>query len=236
MTNPRILIIEDDNDIFELLQYNFKKEGFEITHSFNGEKGLNLALQIKPDLILLDLMLPGINGHKVCQKLKENDATRVIPIIMLSAKGEEHDKIKGLEIGADDYVTKPFSPSELIARVRAVMRRSGSNQNIAPSKTDESNDQIITYEKITINKDQHQVTIDNEEVKLTLTEFKLLSKLISKPGRVFSREQLLETIAGTQTFLIDRNIDVHVRSLRKKLLDQAKLIETVRGVGYKCKA
>jgi len=233
MNKPHILIIEDDNDIFELLQYNFEKEGFEVTHSFNGETGLNLAIKNKPNLIVLDLMLPGISGHKVCQKLKENSETKKIPIIMLSAKSEEHDKIKGLETGADDYVTKPFSPAELIARIRAVMRRFDISHEDGPQEI--SDEEVTQFENITINRMRHQVLIENEEVKLTLTEFKLLSKLISKPGRVFSREQLLESIAGTQTYLIDRNIDVHIRSLRKKLLEEASLIETVRGVGYRCK-
>jgi len=186
------------------------------------------AQRSKPSLVILDLMLPGIDGLKVCKKLREDPETQAIPIIMLTAKGEETDVVVGLEFGADDYVTKPFSPNELLARVRAVLRRA----NLADDGAAEAR---IEVGPITIDSDRHEVYNRGTPLALTLAEFKLIRTLASRPGRVFTRDQLLESITGGEVFLIDRNIDVHIRAIRKKLGGDAEFISTVRGVGYKCR-
>ena len=225
-----ILIIEDDKDIQELVQYNFERQGFRVRTADDGEAGLQQALQIPPAVILLDLMLPGIDGLKVCKKLRESNKTRNTPLIMLTAKGEESDVVVGLEMGADDYVTKPFSPKELIARVRAVLRR-GPAEEIADPEAEEQ----VAVGPLSVNVTKHEVYLNSEPLQLTLAEFKLIYTLMSRPGRVFTRNQLLEVISGGDTYLIDRNVDVHIRSLRKKLGDDSDFIGTIRGVGYKCK-
>lgn len=226
--NDRILLIEDDSDISELVQYNLEREGFRVYASADGEIGLSQAVQLKPDLIILDLMLPGLDGLSVCRKLRANPLTAEVPIVMLTAKGEESDVVIGLEMGADDYVAKPFSPKELLARIRAVMRRprlkggqaDGSRRVVGP---------------VTIDPERHEAFLRDQPLSLTLAEYRLLSGLTSRPGRVFTREQLLEKITGGETYVIDRNVDVHVRAIRKKLGDDADFIVTVRGVGYKCR-
>jgi phosphate regulon transcriptional regulator PhoB len=224
---PVVLIVEDDPDILELVQYNLQRKGYEVIPINNGESGLKLAKDKKPDLIILDLMLPGMGGLMVCQQLKEDARTRDIPIIMLTAKSDENDIVTGLEMGADDYVAKPFSPKELVARVRALLRRS-SDQELPEAS-------CVEIGPVKIDKDRHEVFLRGRPVSFTLAEFKLLTALAQKPGRVFTRDQLLERITGGDTYLIDRNIDVHVRAIRKKLEDDAELIQTIRGVGYKCR-
>ena len=230
MNSEKILLIEDDSDISELVQYNLEREGFKVFTSADGEEGYNLALQIRPELILLDLMLPSLDGLSLCRKLRAHVDTNEIPIVMLTAKGEESDVVVGLEMGADDYVPKPFSPRELVARIRAVLRRPRAVSIASPT-----GDSRRTVGPITIDSERHEVFIKEQPLVLTLAEYRLLATLISRPGRVFTREQLLEKITGGETYVIDRNVDVHVRAIRKKMGDDAEFIVTVRGVGYKCR-
>jgi two-component system, OmpR family, alkaline phosphatase synthesis response regulator PhoP len=227
-----ILIIEDDPDIRELVEYNVERSGFRSISAADGEKGLKMAQELNPQLIILDIMLPGMSGLKVCETIRSNGATKRMPIIMLSAKGEEEDIVIGLEMGADDYLSKPFSPQELKARIRSVLRRSEADQ--IPS-TEHGSSSLIQLRGITLDTEQFEIRINGERQKFTLAEFNLLKTLAAKPGKVFTRDQLLEQIAGADTYLIDRNIDVHIRAIRKKLgPDYLDLIETVRGVGYRC--
>ena len=228
LVEEKILLIEDDADISELLQYNFEREGYKVFIAGDGELGLRQASQLVPDLIVLDLMLPGLDGLSVCRKLRAHPQTQEIPIVILTAKGEESDVVIGLEMGADDYVTKPFSPKELLARIRAVLRR--PRQTPATSGSGRR-----SVGPVTIDQERHEVWLFKEPLVLTLAEYRLLSTLISRPGRVFTREQLLEKITGGEAYVIDRNVDVHVRAIRKKLGDEAEFIITVRGVGYKCR-
>lgn len=223
-----VLVIEDDPDIVELVAYNLEREGFRVFSAGKGEEGVRAAAERQPSLILLDLMLPGIDGLEVCRRLKARADTDAIPIIMLTAKGEESDVVLGLGLGADDYVTKPFSPRELVARIRAVLRRERSSaEGPLPSRIDAG--------PVTIDALRHEVIVGGKPVSLTLAEFKLLSALAASPGRVFTRDQLVEKITGGKSIVIDRNVDVHIRALRKKLRKAADHILTVRGVGYKFK-
>jgi DNA-binding response OmpR family regulator len=227
MAKETILLIEDERDIVEVIQYNFEREGFTILSATNGEKGLDLARSKKPSAIILDLMLPGLDGIEVARRLRSDPQTREISIVMLTAKGEESDVILGLGVGADDYVTKPFRMKELMARVKAVLRR-GPLQEEGPSgRRLERNGLVIDTAK-------YQVVLEGKEIPFTLTEFKLLLALASTPGRVFTRELLLAKIQG-EAYIDERNIDVHVRSIRKKLGSESDYIVTVRGVGYKFK-
>lgn len=228
MPDDTILLIEDDSDISELVQYNLEREGYKVTAAADGELGWSQAVQHKPDLIVLDLMLPSMDGLTVCKKLRSSPETMGIPIVMLTAKGEESDIVIGLEMGADDYISKPFSPKELIARIRAVLRR----PRAAATATDISR---RTVGPITIDSERHEAYLNGKPLALTLAEYRLLSTLISRPGRVFTREQLLEKITGGEVYVIDRNVDVHIRAIRKKLAEEAEFIVTVRGVGYKCR-
>jgi len=228
MSGETILIIEDDTDIQELVQYNLERQGYKVIAAADGETGFKLALQTNPDLVLLDIMLPGIDGLSVCRRLRENNDTRHLPIIMLTARGEESDVVVGLELGADDYVTKPFSPKELIARVRAMLRRSKEDQ-LEPAKS-----QRVVAGPVEIDDERHEAYYRGSPLKLTLAEYRLLQTLASRPGRVFTRDQLLERITGGDVYVIDRNVDVHIRAIRKKLEQDSEFIVTVRGVGYKC--
>ena len=226
MPKETILVIEDDSDIVEIIQYNFEREGYRVITASNGEKGLETAISKKPSLIILDLMLPGLDGIEVCKRLRTNAETRSIPIVMLTAKGEESDIILGLGVGADDYVTKPFSPKELLARITAVLRRGDLKQDSpAPSRLERG--------PITIDPARFEVYLKGQPIAFTLTEFKILSILAANPGRVYTRTLLLDRIQGGDAFVDDRNIDVHIRSIRRKLGDFAESIITVRGVGYK---
>jgi phosphate regulon transcriptional regulator PhoB len=230
---PLIVIIEDEPDILELLGYTLRREGFDVMTSSSGETGLNLVRKQKPDLILLDLMLPQKNGLEVCRELKASANTRHIPIIMVTAKSEESDIVLGLGMNADDYVCKPFSPRELVARVRTVLRRNN------PLKPTELSDRI-EQDDLIIDASKHRVTYHGEEVKLTATEFRILFYLANHPGRVFSREQLLNHAVGDNIVVVDRNIDVHIRAIRKKLSEKSQsgdteFVETIRGVGYRFK-
>ncbi len=227
MAKETVLIIEDDPDISELVQYNLERSGYRVYCAEDGVLGLDEIKRINPDLLVLDLMLPGIGGMDICKKLRSNKETQFLPIIMLTAKGEESDVIVGLEMGADDYVTKPFSPKQLVARVQAVLRRTQMTDAI------EKKDTLIAG-VIKIDNARHQVTADGNPISLTATEFKLLNALAAKPGFVFTRDQLITHVSGEDTFVVDRNIDVHIRSIRKKLGNHSDHIQTVRGIGYKC--
>ncbi|MEM7260954.1 MAG: response regulator [Planctomycetota bacterium] len=228
MKRPKVVVIEDEPDILEVIDYNLQREGFRVVGARDGELGLELTQSESPDVVLLDLMLPGLDGLEVCRRMKSDALTRDIPVIMVTAKGEEADVVLGLGLGADDYVTKPFSPKELSARVRAVLRR-------APLREATSDDQRIERDGLVIDPDRHDVRVDGESVTLTATEFRLLHFLASHPGRVFTRDHLLSRSIGEDAVVIDRNIDVHVRAIRKKLANHRDLIETVRGVGYRFK-
>lgn len=220
----QILIIEDDADIAESLQYNFKREGFRPVIAESGEKGLRLALDEKhpPDLILLDLMLPGMSGSELCRRLRREPLTEKVPIIMLTAKASESDKISGLELGADDYIVKPFSVKEVVARVRAVLRR-----------VEKDTIQDYKDDKIFVDFADVRVECEGENVKLTRKEFALLTHLIKNLGRVSTRQQLLDNVWGYSYFGDTRTLDVHIRRLRQKLGDCGNCIETVVGVGYR---
>jgi two-component system alkaline phosphatase synthesis response regulator PhoP len=225
MGKRKILIIEDDKDIVEMLDYNLKEEGYETISALNGEEGIKLAGKERPDLIILDIMLPIMDGFEVCRTLKNDDTVAHIPIIILSAKSQETDKVVGLELGADDYVTKPFSPRELIARTRAIMRR---------RKTEQAGGKIQRGQLI-IDGTRHKVTVGGKEISLTLTEFKLLEFMARRPGVVFSRAMILDAVAGQDTVVCDRTVDAHIKSLRHKLGRAKDYIETIRGAGYRFK-
>lgn len=225
----KILIIEDDDHIIELLKFNVESNGYAVSIAMDGHEGLNKAVNELPDLILLDLMLPGIDGIDICNKLKNKDRTKDIPIIMLTAKGHETDKILGLEIGADDYITKPFSVRELMTRIKVVFRR--YTADISQEKVSK-----ITVGTLEIDHEKHEVTLDGKLVKLTLKEYQLLEYLAENRGKVLSRNALLDRVWGYDYFGETRTVDVHIRHLRKKIEDDnAELIETIRGVGYKIK-
>jgi phosphate regulon transcriptional regulator PhoB len=230
MSKENILVVDDEKDIVELLQYNLEKEGYKISAVFSGEQCLENIKTELPDLMLLDLMLPEIDGLDVCKILKSNSRTSNIPIIMLTAKGEETDIVLGLELGADDYVTKPFKIRELLARVKAVLRR--AKNNISPPLKEK---EIIKFKNLVIDLNKYQVTLKDKLLSLTSTEFKLLKFLASHPGKVFTREQLLNQVWAEDSFIVDRAVDVHIRRLRQKLLTASDYIITIRGVGYRFK-
>jgi len=227
MAKGKILIIEDEEDIQELLAYNLGQEGYQLAQALTGEDGLKAARSQTPDLILLDLMLPGVDGLEVCKLLKNDPKTGHVPIIMLTAKGEESDIVAGLELGADDYVTKPFSPRVVIARLRAVLRRKSQ-----PSSTPEK---VVEIHGVSIHPGRHEVTVKGKLIDLTYTEFAILHCLARRPGWVFTRQQILDAIRGDDYPVTDRSVDVQVVGLRKKLGPVSKFIETVRGIGYRIK-
>lgn len=227
MAGERILVVDDEAHILELLKYNLEKNGYHVIEAFNGKGALDAAEHMNIDLIILDLMLPDMDGLEVCKKLKRKKNTMSIPIIMLTAKSEEFDKVLGLELGADDYVTKPFSIRELIARVKVVLRR--------PQAAAEYSD-IIKTGSLTIDSSKHEVLKNGVKVELTLKEFELLLLLINNRGKVLTREMLLDTVWGYEYFGGTRTVDVHIRHLRQKIEDDdsnPKYIETVRGIGYR---
>lgn len=225
MGTPRILIIEDERPLIEILQINLAREGFETTAARDGTEGLRLAQMNVPDLILLDLMLPGRSGLDICRDLKSSNITRHIPVIMITAKSEESDQLIGFATGADDYVTKPFSVKVLIQRIRRELRRKEE------SGTEEGD--LMTHQGIVIDRVRHQVTVHDQEITLTPTEFRLLEALMRRLGRAFSRHELMDAGMGEDAVVLERTIDVHIKSLRKKLGDRASLVETVRGIGYR---
>ncbi|MEO5365318.1 MAG: response regulator transcription factor [Magnetococcus sp. WYHC-3] len=222
-----ILIIEDEKDLATTLAYNLKQEGYQARAALTGEEGLEQALQSpRPDVILLDLMLPGVSGIEVCRRLRENDATRGIPIIMVTARGEDIDKVMGFEVGADDYVVKPFNTRELILRIRAILRRAQPGEEPVPHKE-------IRFGMLRMDQEGYRVWVEEEEVSLTAMEFKLLSTFLSRKGRVQSRDALLDAVWGTQSYVQIRTVDAHVKRLREKLGKAGAYVETLRGVGYR---
>jgi len=225
MSKGRILVIEDDPDIVEMVEYHLTQAGYRSEAVLNGADGISSARKQRPDLIILDLMLPAVDGFDVCRTLKSDKNTAHIPIIILSAKSQETDKIVGLELGADDYITKPFSPRELIARIKAVLRR-GKERRINGR---------LERGGVAIDHDRFKVTVFGEAADLTSTEFKLLEFLARRPGIVFSRNQILDGVFGDDSMVYDRTVDAHIKSLRRKLGAAKDYVQTVRGVGYRFK-
>jgi DNA-binding response OmpR family regulator len=219
-----IAVVEDDPDIAELVSVHLKKNLFEVKTFLSGSKFYEFLSRKKPDLIILDLLLPDIDGLEICRDLKGRQDTKEIPIIMLTAKGEEMDKVLGLELGSDDYMTKPFSPRELVARVKVVLRRMQPSQK---------SDELKVGDDISIDKAKHEIRLNGKKIELTTTEFKILELLASKKGWVFSREKILDYLWGEEKAVLDRTVDVHIRHLRKKLGKQGELIKSIRGIGYK---
>jgi two-component system phosphate regulon response regulator PhoB len=226
LAKTKILVIEDEPDILEVIQYNLEREGHKVIACRNGELGLSRIRTDDPDLVILDLMLPGMDGVEVCRQVKSDPVTRAIPVIMVTAKSEESDIVLGLGIGADDYITKPFSPKELLARVKVVLRR-------GPLRAESGGGDRVVRGPLTIDMSRHEVRVGDLMLTLTPTEMRLLHFLASHPGRVFPRAHLLSRVIGEDAIVTDRNIDVHVRALRQKLGDHGDWIETVRGVGYR---
>lgn len=227
MANARILVVDDEQDILDLVQFNLEKAGYEVTGVTTGNEGVAVARANPPDLVLLDIMLPGLNGLEVCTLLKNDQVTRDAAVIMLTAKGEEADVIAGLERGADDYVVKPFSPRVLTARVQAVLRR---KEQVTPAE-----DETLEVHGITIHPGRHEVSVNGETIELTYTEFKVLHTLARRPGWVFTRSRIVDRVRGEGYAVTDRAVDVQIVGLRKKLGEYGSVVETVRGVGYRVK-
>jgi two-component system phosphate regulon response regulator PhoB len=240
---PRIVVIEDEDAIRDVVAYNLERAGFAVTTASNGRDGLRLVRDLTPELVLLDLMLPEVDGIEVCRSLRADPATAAIPVIMLTAKDEEGDIVDGLEAGADDYVTKPFSTRELVARVQANLRRAPTRVGAAgddPATTDrdraleqDPDRHRVQSGEVVVDPDRHEVLVEGEPVRFTRTELRLLHVLLRRPGRVYTREQLVERVMGDNAWVTDRTIDVHVRAIRRKLGSHADAIETIRGVGYR---
>ncbi len=225
MAKERILVVEDEADIQELIGYNLSKEGYQVRRAQTGEEGLSSARSEPPDLVLLDLMLPGLDGLEVCRRLKQDARTERVPVIMVTAKGEEPDVVAGLELGADDYVTKPFSPRVLIARVRSVLRR----RQLGAAGEDDA----LAIHELVIHPGRHEVLAAGAPLELTSTEFRVLHYLARRPGWVFTRYQIVDAVHGHDYPVTERSVDVQIAGLRKKLGAAGKYIETVRGVGYR---
>jgi two-component system, OmpR family, alkaline phosphatase synthesis response regulator PhoP len=227
MAKEKILVVDDEEDILELVSYNLTKEGYQVICVPSGEQALKRAREDNPDVVLLDLMLPGLDGLDVCRQLKHSPETSGIPIIMITAKGEDADIVSGLELGADDYVVKPFSPRVLLARIKKVLRR---------TKQDEPDDSsILRIHELLINPTRHEVLVKDIPMVLTVTEFRILHFLARRPGWVFSRDQIISAVKGDDYPVTERSVDVQIVGLRKKLGDAGNYIETVRGVGYRFK-
>ena len=227
MNKPTVLVIEDEKDVIELVRCNLEKEGFDVIGVNDGQAGFETARDHLPDVILLDLMLPGLSGLEVCRLLRAHDRTARLPLIMVTAKGEETDRVVGLEMGADDYITKPFSPRELVARVRAVLRRATEPED----KTE-----VLRAGDLVVDGARYTVTCAGTAVALTTAEFRILQFLAGHPERVYTRNELIDAALGRDTAILDRTIDVHLTSIRKKLGPCSGYLKTVRGVGYKFEA
>jgi two-component system alkaline phosphatase synthesis response regulator PhoP len=235
-----IVVIEDEDAIRDVVEYNLQREGFAVRTARDGRAGLQLVRDVTPKLVVLDLMLPELDGLEVCRALREDPATRLVPVIMLTAKGDESDIVLGLGVGADDYVVKPFSPKELVARVRAILRRNepleaatAGGASIDADLERDPDRLRVELGAVVVDPDRHEVWIDGVAERFTRTELRLLYVLVRKPGRVYTREQLVERVMGENAWITDRTIDVHVRAIRQKLGAHADLIETIRGVGYR---
>ncbi len=229
MQRPEVLIVEDEVEIAELIQFHAQREGMNAKLVHNGKLALDFVRRQQPDLIVLDLMLPDLGGLEVCRRLKQAEETRQIPILMVTARGEESDIVAGIELGAEDYVTKPFSPRVLMARMRNILRRSGSGDDAAaPGER-----MVLADARLVIDLERHLVTVDGKPIDLTLTEFGILQYLAARPGFVRTRDQIISAVHGKSTVLSSRTVDVHITALRKKLGSLSECIETVRGVGYR---
>jgi two-component system phosphate regulon response regulator PhoB len=226
MPRERILVVDDEEDLLELVDYNLTREGYRVVCVASGEAALAAARKNPPDLIVLDLLLPSVDGLEDCRLLKGDEKTRHIPIIMLTAKGEESDMVAGLELGADDYMTKPFSPRVLLARIKAILRRKAKGA---------ADDRVVQVRSLVIHPGRHEVTISGKPLELTFTEFRLLHFLARRPGWAFTRAQIVDAVKGEDYPVTDRSVDVQVAGLRKKLGEWGNYIETVRGVGYRFK-
>jgi two-component system phosphate regulon response regulator PhoB len=224
MARPRILIIEDERALTEVLSYNLQREGYETMVAHDGQEGLRKAQMQVPDLILLDLMLPRLDGLEVCRQLRAAEQTRHVPILMLTAKAEETDQVVGFSMGADDYVTKPFSVKVLLQRIKALQRRAETGAEVGDA---------IEHLGVRIDRVRHRASVDDRDLSLTPTEFRLLECLLRQPGRAFTRPQLMDAAIGEGAIVLERTIDVHVKTLRRKLGQETDYIETVRGVGYR---
>ena len=224
MSKTRVLIVEDDRSLAEVLTYNLEQNGFEVIVSHDGQDGLTRAQLDLPNIVILDVMLPVLDGHEVCRRLRAAAATRHTRILMLTAKSEESDELIGFALGADDYVTKPFSVKVLLQRIK-VLERSHSKRAV--------DEDVVSHQNLIIDRACHKVAVNEIPLDLTRTEFRLLDTLVRQPGRVFQRSELIDASLGKNTVVLERTIDVHIRALRKKLGDSANLIETVRGVGYR---
>jgi two-component system phosphate regulon response regulator PhoB len=227
MARESVLIIEDEEDIQELVNYSLSKEGYLTTAVTSGEEGLRSAKSKQPNLIVLDLMLPGMDGLEICRMLKNDPKTQHIPIVMLTAKGEESDVVTGLELGAEDYITKPFSPKVLVARIRTILRRKVKNEA--------GGEAVLNIHEMTIHPGRHEILVKGKQIELTLTEFKILHLLARRPGWVYTRYQIVNEIRGDEVLVTDRAVDVQIVGLRRKLGTLGKYVETVRGVGYRFK-
>ena len=224
MATQKILVVEDDKHISKLVKYNLEKAGFDSTVTITGEEALEVLDREAVDLIILDIMLPKMDGFETCKQIKQDKKLSHIPVIMLTAKGEEVDKVVGFELGADDYVVKPFSPRELVLRVKAILKRGEPKEEVKD---------ILSVDKLTVDIPRHKVTIDKKEITLTQIEFKLLVTLMQRKGRVQSRDSLLEDVWDIAADVTTRTIDTHIKRLRQKLGKMGKMIETVRGIGYR---
>lgn len=225
MSRAEILVVDDEVDILNLLDYNLKKAGFNVLSAKDGPEAIGLARIKRPDLVILDIMLPDMDGTEVLRRLKSDDTTRRIPVVMLTAKGEEVDRVVGFELGAEDYITKPFSPRELTLRVRAILKRSKEALHIASEK--------ISFKELSVDFSRHRVTVKGAPIELTKTEFGLLKEFLTSKGKVFSRDALLDRVWGIDCFVTPRTVDTHIRRLREKLKGAGRYIETVRGAGYR---
>ncbi len=227
MKKSRILVVDDEPDLVELVRHHLAREHYDVVTAADGETGLAEARRRIPDLVVLDLMLPGIDGLEVCRRLRSDPRTTHIPIVMLTAKGEESDAVIGLSQGADDYVRKPFGMKELVARIATRLRAADTRTPAGDTQ------KVARFGELVIDSVKHEVTIAGQPVKLTVTEFKLLRHLVMNRGRAFTRNELLNAVLGQDAYIIDRNVDVHVATLRKKLGDHGGHILTIRGLGYK---
>lgn len=226
MAKTKVLIVEDDKSLSDILSYNLEKEGYNVFRAYDGREGIEQAKLKKPDIVLLDIMLPAVNGMDVCRQLRKSKETKDSTILMLTAKAEDLDQISGFEAGADDYVVKPYSIRVLLQRIRALQRRRFTEDEQPPQET-------LTCNGVTLDLRRYRAFVGERKMELTRSEFKLLTTLISNPGRAYERSELIESALGDDTLVLERTIDVHIRAIRRKLGDHAHVIETVRGVGYR---
>lgn len=230
MARETILVVEDDENIQQLVGYNLAKAGFHVIYADKGEQAFDLIKREKPELIVLDLMLPGLNGFEVCKLVRKDPKTKNLPIVMLTAKSEENDIAMGLDLGADDYITKPFSPKVLVSRIKAALRR---KEGLSEEGREGKNKGSLTIHEITIDPNRYEVLVAGEVISLTVSEFSILELLARRPGWVFNRQQIIDGIRGYDYIITPRAVDVQVFGLRKKLGEAGRYIETVRGVGYR---